>query len=816
MKKFLGLSVFLLLFFGGGLIQAQTPRKSSVESRQVKQTDAIGFPDGQPGDANVNKPYPDAVLSVSPPGFCWWRAAKAGEVSYKLFVYDAAGKEFFVSEALQDCAYVPGKVFPAGKYSWVVRAYDKSGKKVAERNRDRFTICEQAYALPKPDCKSLVAKVPAVHPRLIFTKGELPLLRKDLAGVNREQYDLIAAKAEKGLETPLCPTPTFDRVDEGARNGFAQKRTDYRVDYHRFGDVYLDAVEPLSFMYMVTGEEKYGEAAKRHLLRLTELPIGGNGPLVINDSKFDEVTLQIADALPRAYDWAYDAFSQRERVRMEQWMVALGDSLCTRMSAAKRDFFYYSGESHDGRIPPYLMNFAVCLANHPENAARWLDFALTASLSVYPQWASDDGGWAEGVDYALTYSGRFIPPLEALYRMTGFNLWERPFYKNFPYFLTYCLSPIGEVSPFGDSEDKGVEGSKSAVIHSMLRFYAERNQDPEMKWWTDMFRYDKENVDRSMKGLVQDIMLKNKITPRKPQNIKQERVFRGVGWAAIHSDITAPEQDLFLLFKSSPFGPESHSHLDQNSFVIMKGGKALAIPAGSRYPQHGSPFHTKYTRQSLAHNTILFNGEGQVDKDPRFNARIFADDATAHISYVAGEAGTAYQSVKRFDRHMVMLRPSVILLLDDLELGGPGTIEWLLHGKEKFELDQAAQSLISNRDGESMKVQFMASKPFAFSQDDRWPLEPKTGYPMVTTPDPVDQWHFTARTDGVDRYRVAAVMTVGTDAQTRIDRDRVSIRFTDGGKADVKINTGAGPQLMEITYIPVRGTKETMTINQKQ
>ena len=778
----------------------------------------IEFPTAQPADANVNKPYNGAVLNVSPPGFCWWRAADYGRVDYKLFVYDRAGREFYVSESTLDPVCIPDKVFPQGEYSWVVKAYDaNTGEEKAVRERMHFTIEANAHPLPRPDVQELLSRVPQTHPKLLFPRAELDELRAKLNGKNKEQYDLILEKANRGLGLDVLEDPVFHLITD--RKDFAQKRTDYRVEYHSFGNMYLDAVEPMAFAYMVTGEQKYGDGAKKHLLRLTELPIGG--ALELYDSKFDEITLQIADALPRAYDWAYDAFSAEERNRMEGWMVQLGDSLLRRMNGEKRDFYYYSGESHDGRIPPYMINFAMVLSHRPE-AAAWLDFGITSCLTVYPQWGTEDGGWAEGVSYALTYSGRFIPPIEALYRNTGLDLWQRPFYKNFPYFLTYCISPMGEISPFGDSEDSGVGGTRSALINSMLKFYAGRNNDGELMWWADMFKYNPEDVDRSMKGLIQDIMMDDGVKPVAPMHIAQDRVFPGVGWSVMHSDITRPENDLMFIFKSSPFGGESHSHLDQNSFAIMQGGHALAIPAGSRYPQHGSPFHTRYTRQTLAHNTILVNGKGQIDKDPNANGSIFASQSTEHIAYAAGEAPRSYgESVKRFDRHTVMLRPSVMLVVDDIELSEPGAIEWLLHGKEEFVLDEKNQSLISNRNNETMKVEFIAPAHLSFSQDDEWPMDPKEGYPMVTTQNPANQWHFTAAVEGnVEKIRIVSVMTVGRDTRTTIYKNAnggtARINFSDNASAEVKFNTTGGKDLIGIIYTAPNGAKESLNIESRQ
>ena len=815
MKNFFKITcIILLLVAVADSTFAQTTKRAL--NRQADNEAKVEFPTIPVEDGNVNKPQNEAVLGVSPPGFAWWRAGSFGRVYYKLFVYDAGGKEFFVSPEIDDPVFVPGMVFPAGKYSWVVRAYDKKTNAIlAEREKWTFTIEANPVALPMPDLVKMLAQVPAEHPKLIFTKADLPALKKRLETDMSNNWAIMQKKAEAGLTAALIKEPTFHLLTD--RADYAQKRTDYRVDFHAFGNLYLDVVQPLAFVYMVTGEAKYGETVKKHLLRLTDFALEGG--FEFYDSKFDEVTLQVADALPQAYDWAYNAFTPAEREKMETWMVAFGDKLLDRMSGRQRDFYNQSGESHDGRVPPYMINFALVLSNRPE-AVEWLRFGLTASLTVYPQWATDDGGWAEGISYALTYSGRFIPPLEAIFRSTGFNLWERPFYKNFPYFLTYCIAPGGEITPFGDGEDRGVRGDRSNSINSMLTFYAIRNQDAQMRWWADRFEGKESVSNLSMKTLVQDLMMLDTLKPVKPAVIVEDRAFKGVGWGALHSDIVNPDKDLFLLFKSSPFGSESHSHLDQNSFAIMKGGKALAIPAGSRYPQHGSPFHSRYVRQSVAHNTILVNGKGQVDRNNKDNGRIFDFSTSGNIGYVAGEAHSVYEGVKRFDRHIVMIKPSIIIIVDDIELDSPATIDWLLHGIEKFKLDEKAQQLVSVREDVSMTCQFIANKPLLFSQDDAWPMDPKEGYPMVTTPNPDNQWHFKATTpDKVQKQRIVAVMTMDKEATASITpagkgEYAISAKY-QGGAATIKVNIADAKTLMSIVVNPDKGQKEEKIINAK-
>ena len=158
--------------------------------------------------------------------------------------------------------------------------------------------------------------------------------------------------------------------------------------------------------------------------------------------------------------------------------------------------------------------------------------------------------------------------------------------------------------------------------------------------------------------------------------------------SALHSALDQPEQDTFVLFKSSPFGSVSHSHADQNSFCILKGGRALAIASGHYGPAYGMPHHANWTRQTKANNCLLVNGQGQLVRDPDAAGRICDFRHQQALSYVCGDAAPAYGGrLKRFLRHVLFLRPGVILLLDEVAAPEPAEFSWLLHALEKMQMD---------------------------------------------------------------------------------------------------------------------------------
>src|SRR5210317_1758746 len=69
----------------------------------------VAFPPSQPVNGNFNRPLPGEILDISPPGFCWWRAAPRGEISYRLRIENESGESVYQSELLSDPVHVPGE-----------------------------------------------------------------------------------------------------------------------------------------------------------------------------------------------------------------------------------------------------------------------------------------------------------------------------------------------------------------------------------------------------------------------------------------------------------------------------------------------------------------------------------------------------------------------------------------------------------------------------------------------------------------------------------------------------------------------------------
>ena len=723
------------------------------------------------------------MLDVSPPGFSWWRAAPAGRVTYRLKVFSDAGTEAYRSPPLDDPVHIPETALPAGKYSWTVEALGGDGTVLAVRRPGSFMIAEGAISQPWVAPEELLSRVPPQHPRLLFPKARLDEIRATLKTSRREAFESLRRQAASGLRMKPPPEPDYDQIKDPAK-----RRLAYVASFAEMRRYHLGAMQHLALMYVLTGEKKYGEAAKALLLSAADWDPEGISSVMAPYG--DEVGLGLVKSEALTYDWIYDLFDAGQRRKAEAMLVARADQMLRRLQ--RRDFLTRPESSHDGRLPGYLLEHAIAMAEHPR-AQVWLDYGLKTILTVFPHWAGRDGGWAEGLAYGTAYNTMFITPLESLRAATGMDVWQRSFYRKLPYFFFYNVSPAGEIMGFGDSYD-GSATSRSGSLRGLIQFHAERSRDPVLRWWVDLLRTS--DGGRPSLPTLPGLILPQAVEPIPPADLPPDAVFRGVGWAALHTNLAHSDDDLMVAFKSSPFGGVSHSYADQNSFSVLKNGHALARPGGTRYPQHGTPFHTKYTQQTIAQNAILVDGQGQINRSASANGRIVAFESKPHLGYVCGDAAAAYgERLSRFRRHVVLIRPSLICIVDDLEAPKPAEFHWLLHASERFHLDEDAQTLVSHRGDAEMEVHLITSDGFKFSQTNAWHLDPKTGYPTAKKPEPARLWHFTAVTrERSPSRRIAAVMSVST----RDQKPDCDVRVNESSVVRVRAKTAEAETVVEI------------------
>jgi len=709
----------------------------------------VRFPEKQSERALFMQPLDGAEPAVNPPGFAWWRAA--GAHSYRLEVRTSAGKVACEAAGMKDPVHLPTRTLPPGEYTWDVEARDEAGQVLARRGVWKFRIAKGLPELPWQDPKALLARVPAGHPRYMFPKSALPEVRRSLTAGRRAAWEALKRVADRALKTPLPKRPLYDTFE-----GKTRQRMGYATYFREFRRHIDGAMSPLALAYLLSGEERYGLAAKRILLEVETW--GVEGTMSVLSPFGDEPGLSMARHGHRAYDWLHDLFDEGERRRVREMTTLRSRQVLQRLRRA--DYLHSPAESHNGRMIAYLSEYAVVLQGEAPDAAEWLDFSLSAFTTFYPHWADSDGGWAEGISYALSYNTLYLPAIEALRAATGFDLYKRPFFRRVRRFFLYCAAPRGEMRPYGDGADTPGVGPAGAVL---MMHHGRRFQDPAAVWYAEQAGGLAEGVSDPLVAVLTEDATK----PVPPSNLPAAAVFRGIGWAALHSALDRPEEDTFLLFKSSPFGSVSHSHADQNSFCILKGGRALAIASGYYGPAYSMPHHADWTRQTKANNAVLVNGEGQVVRSAEARGRIADFRHQKALTYVCGDAVEAYAGkLKRCLRHVLFLRPGLFVVLDDLEAPAPARFDWLLHAIDKMQVDEAAGTVTAMRGGASLTVRLDCDAGLGFHLTDQFDTPYNEGNPPEYHEQRANQWHFKATTQQpASEVRIAAVMAVRGPAE---------------------------------------------------
>jgi hypothetical protein len=270
---------------------------------------------------------------------------------------------------------------------------------------------------------------------------------------------------------------------------------------------------------------------------------------------------------------------------------------------------------------------------------------------------------------------------------------------------------------------------------------------------------------------------------RAPADLPPSKVFHGIGVASLHATLLDSANDVHFLFKSSPFGSQSHGHNPQNSFQLNAYGEALLTTCVYR-DWHGSPFHYKWCHSTVAHNAVLVNGEGQVMHSQAPLGRIVAERLTPAWDYIAGDAAAAYGGrLTRCLRHVAFVKPDLIVLYDDLAAAEPATFQFMLHALKPLTVDERQATVSVEQPKAGVTARYLATAALKFRQWDGYEPKPERQFP--------NQWHVEASTQ--DKAREVGMLTVLVPYRTGRRRDvalarlesptAVGVRATEGGKA---------------------------------
>lgn len=606
--------------------------------------------------ARPPQPMDCAVIDHDPPVFAWH--AQAGADRYEVRLQGPQGATTLASTS--PWLFWP-KRLGAGEYTWQVRA--GTGDWSASR---RFRIGQDAGNFTVPDVATLFKRAATTaRPRALPRGSELDMWRQSLAGERASGWRGMTERVRRRATEALPGEPKADPrqlTDWDARARISQPLMNDIVKL-------AEAAREAALRAQIERSPEAIAEAKRRVLHLARLNPDGATSFKAEPGSARRLVWTLAVT----YDWLHGVLdrSEQEEIRhavQRRMPDLLASVLDPREGVGNRPLSSYANESL-----PSALTIASLMAGDLAEAEGWFRTLLPTYLAWLSAWGGEDGGFAQGTNY-LIWAIETPENWDILRWTTGVDVTRKSWLRNLGRTMVYFVPPGSPVGSFGD----GAEVDNREVNDRLFRAYAARVPSTLYRWYAgQLFGGDETRLSLL---LSPPLTRGGPLPAGTPNSLWQP----STGWVAMHSSL-ADRARMSVYFKSSPYGSLSHSHADQNGFVINARGQALMIDSG-RYDYYASPHHLQWAKTTAAHNAITFDGgkgqslgsDGRGDAAARGRITEFRHETDADI--VSGDATAAYGGALRDARRtLVYLRPSTLLVFDTLAADAPRRWEWNLH-----------------------------------------------------------------------------------------------------------------------------------------
>jgi len=721
--------------------------------------------------AQHRRPADGLVVQQNPPDFSWSPQAEAEEYTFELSQDPGFPADKTIQRRLKYIYYSHSAVLATGTWYWRWRYATEDGTLSGWSRTTSFTLPAEAVPFPVPTVEEMRRAIPVTHPRIYTTAEQLSAFRAPLQTSRKQWWETyFRPNAERLLEEPVATEPPTDWI-VGARPGGGPLTDELvavlnKLEQHCFR--IADRLEQLGFAYLISGDRRYADAAIAQLMEISRWDPEGVTSYRNTDRSFRALTFEPA----LAYDWCWAAMTPQQRQTIRQAIAKRGALFISRFRDGARPLYKYPYDSHAVTALNYLVLVSLALLHDEPVATEWFDFLMSVYPAMYPPWGDEDGGWAQGVSYWKWSMPDGCWVYDALKSLIGLDFYQKAHTRNNPWFKFYFQPPWCTSSHFGDGNPgAGADNTDRAN----LAHYAAVYKDPYLQWYA----LTPKPYSPNTYGPCSYWWYDEQLAPRPPADLPQGRWLRDIGWVAMHSDLSDPD-DIMLMFKSSSYGSWNHSQADQNSFVVYGYGEPLLIDSGY-YDWYGSPHDVGYTRQTKAHNDLLVNGAGQPVWDKGATGSITRYFSSRPVDYTCGDATPAYKgALQAFQRHILYLRPDVFVLLDEVKTDTPSEFTWALHALERMQLEDGKQEVTVLRGDSRCQVRFLMPERLRFELTDQFT-------PPLTT-QRANQWHLYATTAAKATSAVFVTVvhpwrpgeTGPLDLQTRREGDRMLISWPGG------------------------------------
>ncbi|MBN8459080.1 MAG: DUF4962 domain-containing protein [Verrucomicrobia bacterium] len=640
------------------------------------------------------------------------------------------------------------------RHQWTV-----DGKAQAWSEAQRFEIAENLARYNPPAAAVFLKGVPSGHPRT------MPYLRG------------LAASSDRASPSEHAEFRSFQDRLKGALATARLAEAAADLDSLTIDQAALQ-IEQLSKAWILTNDAACLSAIAAlaaHLARFDDARVERGGDFCRSDW---------ADGIALALDYCGDRLSEEVRGIYHKRLTALMEREF-RKHAGAEECHIYDNHFWQHCIRQILRANLVLFDGSPE-AARRLEYYYELWVARGPATGFNLGGNSfYGTAYANAEVLTLFDVPTTLGAYSGFDFYSHPWFREAGKGLFYTWPPDSLSDGFGDGHENTPRPFRARV--AFADFLAREHKVPLANWYVSECEATGSNM-RSDFLLREYRMLRGRVSePPTPPVMDNAAFFQDTGEAVFFDDVRRSPSRISVSFLSNPFGSGSHTHAHQNAFNLHCGGKPVFRAAG-HYFNFCDPHNLMSYRHTRASNSILVDGIGQPFSPDGYGwiAR-FSD--SERIAYSLGDASNAYRGpsgdpmwidnfrkaaiaqtpengfgatpLKRFRRHLALLRPSTLVIYDELEAARPVRFEWLLHSP--LEMKPTGDGLTVSDGTNNFKARLAQASggPLRSAVTTGYRVPPDVSIARRKPTEPIPEvWNFTASTDRLATVRVLTVIAL--------------------------------------------------------
>jgi len=532
----------------------------------------------------------------------------------------------------------------------------------------------------------------------VIEQYRLATLHKELervCGVHPRLYLDSARVAEIREAVKTTHAPLWEELREHADRAVRRGPPAYREQDGYSGHEQLwqrgvgNTMPVLAMAYLVTGERQYLKSAQAWALASCGYKTWGLG-------RIDGMDLAAGHqlfGLGIVYDWCYADLDPAARRTIRETIARRGSAMFEAGATGKAWWRQSYLQNHLWVDACGLSVAGFAVFDEVEDADLWVGFALDKFRqsvdALGPDGASHEGVgyWEYGVEYLLKF-------MHLARELLGVDLYQHDWWRRTARYSLYLSLPRGAWARGNCIVDiadcpRGHWYGPDYLLRGLAREY----RDPYAQWLAQ--EIDEADVASRGASWLNLVWHDASVSAEPPTTLPTLHHFDDMDIVSARSGWSGRES--LVVLKCGPFighkaGQDfsydpggGHVHPDANHFVVFGAGEWLLRDDGYRAKRTGQ------------HNTLLIDGNGQLGEGRQWfqgnqplavkaRPRVLRATSTPTLDHVVSDAAEAYPAdlgIERFERHLLFVKPDVLLVADEIRLKKPREMELRFHPEQQ-------------------------------------------------------------------------------------------------------------------------------------